>query len=115
MIANIVTGFGKTYIVHTSDFGHLQIHSNHGEWLTDLKLSGVVKECYVVLPSMQVSHLSVIAKKLYELPKSEIWMCELCTFLQIQSHIMSVYITMVTSLQQLVMIAQRHLSSHRIM
>ena len=26
-----VTGFGKTCIVHTSDFAHLDIHKNHSE------------------------------------------------------------------------------------
>ena len=40
----IVTGFGKTCIVHTSDFAHLKIHKNNMEWYTDLKLSGMTKE-----------------------------------------------------------------------
>ena len=40
----IVTGFGKMCIVHTYDFSHLEIHNNHREWHTDLKLSRVVKE-----------------------------------------------------------------------
>ena len=39
-----VTGFGKTCIVHTSDFAHLEIYKNHREWYTDLKLSGIIKE-----------------------------------------------------------------------
>ena len=34
-----VTGFGKTCIVHTSNFAHLDNHKNHREWYTDLKLS----------------------------------------------------------------------------
>ena len=39
-----VTGFGKTCIVHTSDFAHLEIHKNHREWYLDVKLSGMIKE-----------------------------------------------------------------------
>ena len=39
-----VTGFGKTCIVHTSDFAHLEIHKNHREWYTDLTLSGIIQE-----------------------------------------------------------------------
>ena len=27
-----VNGFGKTCIVHTSNFAHLKIHKNHREW-----------------------------------------------------------------------------------
>ena len=41
----------------------------------------------VVLQSLQVSHLLVIHKKFYELPKLKNWMRELCTFSQIRSHI----------------------------
>ena len=40
----IMTGFGKTCIVHTSDFAYLMIHKNHTEWYTDLKLSEIIKE-----------------------------------------------------------------------
>ena len=32
-----VTGFGKTCIVHTSDFSHLEIHKNHRERHTDFR------------------------------------------------------------------------------
>ena len=39
-----VTGFGKTCIIHTSDFAHLEIHINHRDWYTDVKLSGMIKE-----------------------------------------------------------------------
>ena len=39
-----VTRFGKTCIVHTSDFSHLEIHKYHRERHTDLKLSGVINE-----------------------------------------------------------------------
>ena len=39
-----VTRFGKTRIVHTSDFAHLEIHKNHREWYLDVKLSGMIKE-----------------------------------------------------------------------
>ena len=39
-----VTGFGKTYIVHTPDFAYLKVHKNHREGYTDVKLSGMIKE-----------------------------------------------------------------------
>ena len=39
-----VTGFGKTCMVNTSDFAHLEIHKNHREWYLDVKLSGMKKE-----------------------------------------------------------------------
>ena len=35
-----VTGFGKTCIVHTSDFAHLVVDKTHKQWCKDLKLSG---------------------------------------------------------------------------
>ena len=38
-----VTRFGKTCIVHTSYFAHLEIHKNHREWYTALKLSMMIK------------------------------------------------------------------------
>ena len=36
-----VTGFGKTYIVHTSDFLHSKIHKKQ---YADLKFAGIVDE-----------------------------------------------------------------------
>ena len=39
-----VTGFGKTCIVHTSDFGHLEMHKNQREWWTGLKFLGMIQE-----------------------------------------------------------------------
>ena len=39
-----VTEFGKTCIVHTSDFAHLEFHKNYREWYTEVKLSGIIKE-----------------------------------------------------------------------
>ena len=39
-----VTGFGKTCIVHTSNFAYLKIHKNYREWYTDMKLSEMIKE-----------------------------------------------------------------------
>ena len=42
----------------------------------------------VVLPSLKASHLSVILKGFYESPKVKNWMCELCTFSQIQSQLL---------------------------
>ena len=39
-----VAGFGKMCTVHTSDFEHLEMHKNHRQWCTGLKLSGMIKE-----------------------------------------------------------------------
>ena len=39
-----VTGFGKMFIVQTSNFDHLEIYKNHRQWYTDLKLSGIIKQ-----------------------------------------------------------------------
>ena len=39
-----VTGFGKTCIVHTSDFEYLDIYKNHSEQYTELKLPGQLEE-----------------------------------------------------------------------
>ena len=44
----------------------------------------------VVLQSLNDSHLSVIPNKFYESPKLKHWMCELCTFSQIRSHILMI-------------------------
>ena len=41
----------------------------------------------VVLQSLKVSHLSIISNRFYETSKSKNWICELCTFSQIRSHI----------------------------
>ena len=43
----------------------------------------------VVLHSVKVSHLSIIPNSFYESPKLQNWMCELCTFSQIWSPIVS--------------------------
>ena len=51
--------FGKTCIVHTSDFAHLEIHNNHTEWHRFDK--GIM-----VLQSLKVSHIFVIPKRFYE-------------------------------------------------
>ena len=40
----------------------------------------------VVLQSQKVSQLSVIPNRFYKSPKWKNWMCELCMFSQIQSH-----------------------------
>ena len=42
-----------------------------------------------VLQTVKVSHLSIIPNRFYESPKLKNWMCELCTFSQIRSHIMT--------------------------
>ena len=39
----IVTGFGKTCIVHTSNFSTLETHKIYLERQTDVKLSGIVE------------------------------------------------------------------------
>ena len=39
-----VTGFGKTCIVHTSDFAHLEIHKNYREWYTEVKHTGIIEK-----------------------------------------------------------------------
>ena len=41
---DICDQFGKTCIVHTSDFANLEIPKSHREGFTDLKLSGMIKE-----------------------------------------------------------------------
>ena len=41
----------------------------------------------VVLQSLKVSHLSIISSIFYESSKLKNWMCELCTFSQIWSHL----------------------------
>ena len=79
-----VTGFGKTCIVHTSDFARLEIHKNHREFRCETFRND---KWIVVLQSVKVLHLSIILNRFYESPKSKNWMCELCTFSQIQSHI----------------------------
>ena len=40
---------------------------------------------------MKVSHLCIIPNRFYESPKLKNWMCELCTFSQIRSHILFKY------------------------
>ena len=40
----------------------------------------------VVLQSLKVSYLTFIPNRFYESPKLKNWMCELCTFSQIRSH-----------------------------
>ena len=34
----------RAYVVHTSNFAHLEICKNHKKWYTVLKLSGMIKE-----------------------------------------------------------------------
>ena len=82
-----MTGFGKTCIVHTSDFVHSEIYKNHDEQYTRVKIHRDDRG-RVVLQSLEVSHLMIIPNRFYESPKLKIWMCELCTFLQIRSQLM---------------------------
>ena len=50
----------------------------------------------VVLQSLKVSHLSIISNRFYESSKSKNWMCELCTFSQIRSHIYTTIVATVS-------------------
>ena len=43
----------------------------------------------VVLQFLKISHLSVIPGRIYDFSKLKKWMCELCTFSQIWSHILN--------------------------
>ena len=64
-----VITFGKTCIVSTFDFAHLDIHKYHRKRYIDLQFSGMIKELqYVVQQSLKVSHLYVIQNRFYELP-----------------------------------------------
>ena len=40
----------------------------------------------VFLQSLKISNLSNIPNRFYEAPKLKTWMCELCTFSQVWSH-----------------------------
>ena len=39
-----VTGFGKSCIVHTSDFAHLEINKKCKQWCKDLKFLEMIQE-----------------------------------------------------------------------
>ena len=39
-----VTGFGKTCIVHTSDFEYSEIYKTHNEYYTELKFAEMIEE-----------------------------------------------------------------------
>ena len=83
-----MTGFGKTCIVHKPDFVHSEIYKNHDEQYTRVKIHRDDRGI-VVLQSLKVSHLMIIPNRFYdESPKLKIWMCELCMFLQIRSHLL---------------------------
>ena len=49
----------EMYIVHTSNFAHLEIHKNHREWYETFRND----------KGLLVSHLSHIPNRFYELPK----------------------------------------------
>ena len=49
----------------------------------------------VVLQSLKVSHLYLIPNRFYNSPKLKNWMCELCTFSQIRSHIVTLLLSKV--------------------
>ena len=39
-----VTGFGKTCIVHTSNFEYSEIYKTHNEYYTELKFAEMIEE-----------------------------------------------------------------------
>ena len=60
----MVTGFGKTCIVHTSDFAHLEIHNNHKQSCKDLKLYyTIMSDCH---PTSSVSAMFSYLKLRYK-------------------------------------------------
>ena len=89
MKSQYVTGFGKRCIVHTSDFEYLEINS---EWYTEMKCVGKIEEQWFYNPRKFHIYLANIPNRCYESPKLKKWMCELCSFSQIWSHISSIFI-----------------------
>ena len=55
-----VTRFVKMCIVHTSDFANLEIHKNHIEWYTDLKL---FRDDKGIAFLMRVAHTYTVSTK----------------------------------------------------
>ena len=64
----------------------------------------------MVLQSVKVSHLSIILNRFYESPKLKNWMCELCTFFQIRSHIIKVCLSCTYDCIDLVKLSNSSLS-----
>ena len=84
--------------MHICDWIWESVHSSHIRFCSfgdPQKSQGMVygfetfrnDEEIVIIQSLKVSHLSIIPTRFYEFPKLKNWMCELCTFSQIQSHI----------------------------
>ena len=53
----------------------------------DMKLSGIVEMLAIPLAFLKVSYLYAIPCGFYGYPNEQSWMCELCMFSQIWSHI----------------------------
>ena len=90
-----------SHTIHICDWIWENVHSSHIRFCSfgDPQMSYRMvyrfetfrnDEGIVVLQFLKVSHLSVFLNRFYESPKLKNWMCVLCTFSQIQSHI---YIT----------------------
>ena len=77
-----VTGFGKACIVHISNFSTLVTHK------INIHRCETFRDCRTTISvsSLKVSHLYTIPCSFYESPNEKNWMCELCTFSQIRSH-----------------------------
>ena len=52
-----------------------------------MKLSGIVEKLAIPLAFLKVSYLYAIPCGFYGYPNEQSWMCELCMFSQIWSHI----------------------------
>ena len=80
-IIKIVTKFGKTCIVHTSNFSTLVTDKIYYEWQIDVKLR--ICRITIYLSSLKVSNLYAIAFGCYRSPNEQNWICELHTLSQI--------------------------------
>ena len=78
-----VTRFAKMCIVHTSTFSTLKIHKICYVYQIDWNCSATIP-----LFVQKIPDLKVFPTRFYEAMKVYNRMCELRTFLQIQSHIM---------------------------
>ena len=82
-----VTGCGKTSIVHTSNCSTLMTHKIYLKWMDRCE---TFRDCSTTIPvsSLKLSYLYTIPCGFYDSPNEQNWMCELCTFSQIRSHIL---------------------------
>ena len=80
-----VTEFGKMCIVHTSSFSHLKIQKSSIGTVHRSEICG--NDRGMVALSCMFQNLSINPNRFYESSKLKNWMCELCMFSQIWSHI----------------------------